>query len=682
MPNQLQNETSPYLLQHADNPVDWYPWGEAALQRAREEDKPILLSIGYAACHWCHVMAHESFEDPETAAFMNEHFVNIKVDREERPDLDSIYMSAVVAMTGQGGWPMTVALTPDGDPFFGGTYFPPVNRYGMPSFRQVLVGLVRAWQERREDIANNAAEVTDHIGRTVLLQQQSNVLDDGLFSGAVTTLNTSFDASKGGFGGAPKFPPSMTIEYLLRYFLRAGDQQALHMAEYTLEQMAYGGMYDQIGGGFARYSTDDEWLVPHFEKMLYDNGLLARAYLHAWKVTGRPLYRRIVEETLDWVLQEMRHESGGFYSSLDADSDGEEGKFYVWQAADIDRILGYDSAMFKVYYGVREGGNWEGSNILHVATTVDQVAERFNLKPEVVEQKLAAARRNLYHVRAARVWPGLDDKVLTAWNALLLAALAEAGRDLKRPDYVEAAVQNAEFLYLTMRTKDGRLLRSWKAGSEAKLNGYLEDYAYLADALLALYQATFDERWFVWASELAEQMVLHFYDGENGGFFDTSDDHESLIHRPKELQDNATPSGNAMAAHVLLKLSLYTGNGDYWEMAEAAVSALYGAMLKYPNGFAHWLCAAELLTGQPREIAIAGEAGSAETQALLDVVFDTYRPNQVTAVGLGDSVIPLLANRVQKDGRSTAYVCRQFVCRLPVTTPEAFAVQLAEEVSG
>jgi uncharacterized protein YyaL (SSP411 family) len=681
MPNQLQNETSPYLLQHADNPVDWYPWGEEALQKAKEEDKPILLSIGYAACHWCHVMAHESFEDPETAAYMNEHFINIKVDREERPDIDSIYMSAVVAMTGQGGWPMTVALTTDGDPFFGGTYFPPVNRYNMPSFQQVLVGLVRAWNERRDDINTNAAEITGHISRQVVMQNQSDLLDEGLFKGAVSALNTSFDGRKGGFGGAPKFPPSMTIEFLLRYYLRANDHHALHMAEHTLEQMAFGGMYDQIGGGFARYSTDNDWLVPHFEKMLYDNGLLARAYLHAWKVTGRPLYRRIVEETLDWAIKEMRHETGGFYSSLDADSEGEEGKFYVWQAAKIDRLLGYDSAMFKVYYGVKEHGNWEGKNILHVDAKLEEVAERFNLKPEVVEQKLDAARRNLYQVRAGRVWPGLDDKVLTAWNGLLLAALAEAGRDLKRPDYIEAAIQNADFLYQTMRTEDGRLLRTWKAGSKAKLNGYLEDYAYLADALLALYQATFDERWFVWANELAEQIVAHFYDKENGGFFDTSDDHETLIHRPKELQDNATPSGNAMATQVLLKLSLFTGSGDYWDLAETAVSALYGAMLKYPNGFAHWLCAADLITGEPREVAIAGQAGTAESQALLDIVQSDYRPNLVTAVGLSGSTIPLLADRPQKDGRPTAYVCRQFVCRLPVNTPEELADQLEESQS-
>ncbi len=681
MPNRLINETSPYLLQHVDNPVDWYPWGEEALQRAREEDKPILLSIGYAACHWCHVMAHESFEDEETADFMNEHFVNIKVDREERPDLDSIYMSAVQAMTGQGGWPMTVALTPDGEPFFGGTYFPPTNRYGMPSFRQVLLGLVRAWQERRSDIASNAADIAEHISRRVVLGQQSDVLDEGLFKGAVAALSTNFDSHKGGFGGAPKFPPSMTIEFLLRHFLQTKDDQALHMAEHTLKQMAFGGMYDQIGGGFARYSTDNDWLVPHFEKMLYDNGLLARAYLHAWKVTGRPLYRRIVEETLDWAIKEMRHEEGGFYSSLDADSEGEEGKFYVWQAAEIDEALGDEAALFKAYYGVREGGNWEGNNILHITDSLDVVAQRFDLEPEVARQRLNTVSQKLYDLRANRVWPGLDDKVLTAWNGLLLAALAEAGWDFKRPDYLDAAVQNAEFLYRTMRTTDGRLLRTWKAGSEAKYNAYLEDYAYLADALLALYQATFDERWFVWAKALADQMIAHFQDSEHGGFFDTSDDHETLIHRPKELQDNATPCGNSMAAQALLKISLYTGEGHYWDLAETAVSALYGAMLKYPNGFAHWLGAADFIVGEAREIAIAGEAAAAETQALLDVVYGEYRPNLVTAVGTEGGVIPLLADRPQKDGRATAYVCRKFVCRLPVTTPEALVGQLQESFS-
>ncbi|MCI0397983.1 MAG: thioredoxin domain-containing protein [Chloroflexi bacterium] len=680
MSNRLANETSPYLLQHAGNPVAWYPWGEEALRKAREENKPILLSIGYAACHWCHVMAHESFEDAETAAFMNEHFVNVKVDREERPDLDSIYMNAVVAMTGQGGWPMTVVLTPDGEPFFGGTYFPRTPRYGMPSFKQVLGQLARAWQERREEIAENATQVSQHLSRLATLEGQANTLSEGLFQRALAVLERNFDGRKGGFGRAPKFPQAMAIEFLLRRHQQSGDQQALPMAELTLEQMAYGGMYDQVGGGFARYSTDDEWLVPHFEKMLYDNGLLARAYLHAWRVTGRPLYRRIVEETLDWMLREMRHPDGGFYSSLDADSEGEEGRFYVWEPAEIRQILGDEARLFMDYYGVSEGGNWEGKNILHVSRSLEEVAGASGLGEAEAREKLAAARQKMYAARARRVWPGLDDKVLTAWNGLALAALAEAGRDLDRPDYTQAAVQNAEFLYQTMRQADGRLRRTWKAGVEARYNAYLEDYAYLADALLALYQNTFEERWFRWAGELTGIMMAHFQDEANGGFFDTSDDHEALIYRPKDLQDNATPSGNAMAAYVLLQLSLYTGNGDYWDVAEKMVSALYGAMAQYPTGFAHWLCAATFILGRPREVAIAGDPAAADTAALVDTVFAAYRPHLVVAVGDDGTHIPLLAGRERRNGRATAYVCYRFACQAPVTTAEELAEQLEVEI--
>jgi uncharacterized protein len=632
MPNRLAHETSPYLRQHADNPVAWYPWGEEALSLARAQDKPILLSIGYAACHWCHVMAHESFEDEATAAYLNDHFINVKVDREERPDLDSIYMTAVVAMTGHGGWPMTVALTPDGRPFFGGTYFPPVPRYNMPSFRQVLEALVRAWRTQRDDIEANASQLTEHLSRTLSLGG-SGPLDDDLFDEALGGLLRAFDADLGGFGRAPKFPPSMTLEFLLRVSQRRGDTMALHMAEFTLEKMAYGGMYDQIGGGFARYSTDDRWLVPHFEKMLYDNALLARVYLHAYQVTGRPLYRRIVTETLDFVLRELRHEAGGFYSSYDADSEGEEGKFYVWSAAEIRAALGAEAPLFMLAYDVTERGNWEGQNILNLPRSLEEVAEMAQTPLAEVEARLAAARQTLYAIRAERVWPGLDDKVLTAWNGLMLAAFAEAGRVLERPDYTAAASQNAEFLYENLRGENGRLLRTWKAGSTARYNGYLEDYAYLADGLLALYQTTWEPRWFRWAQELADLMLAHFADAENGGFYDTSDDHEQLIQRPKDVQDNATPSGNAMAAQVLLKLGLYTGNGRYWDSATQATSALAEALRRYPTGFAHWLCAADLITGDPQELAIIGDPAEAETQALLAVAQSQYRPNLVIAVG-------------------------------------------------
>ncbi|MCC6604699.1 MAG: thioredoxin domain-containing protein [Anaerolineae bacterium] len=679
MPNQLAQETSPYLRQHADNPVDWYPWGEEALQKARAENKPILLSIGYAACHWCHVMAHESFEDPATAVFMNRHFVNIKVDREERPDLDAIYMQAVVALTGQGGWPMTVFLTPEGRPFYGGTYFPPAPRYGMPSFIQLMQSIATAWETKRDDILQSAGEITNHLQRTAVLTGQADVLTPGMFGKATAALAQTFDHERGGFGGAPKFPPSMTLEYLLQSFVLHKDSRALHMAETTLKQMAYGGMYDQIGGGFARYSTDVNWLVPHFEKMLYDNALLARAYLHAYQVTQEPLYRRIVEETLDFVGRELRHEDGGFYSSYDADSEGEEGKFYVWSAAEIDEHLGEDAALFKLRYGVTERGNWEESNILNIQKELDEVAWAVKMSEAKVAERLAVARQKLYDVRSQRVWPGLDDKVLTAWNGLMLAAFAEAGRVLERPDYTATAVHNAHFLYQTMRTANGRLLRTWKAGGagdSARYNGYLEDYAYLADGLLALYQTTFDEQWFTWAHELAEQMLTHFHDAENGGFYDTSDDHEALIHRPKDLQDNAVPSANAMAAHVLLRLSLYTGEMRYWDVAETAVSALYGAMVQYPNAFAHWLGAAVFITSQPQEVAIIGDPGLPDTKALINTTFAAFRPNLVVAAGGSTSRVPLLADRKRLNDKATAYVCRRFVCQQPVNSPEALAEQL------
>ena len=676
MPNLLAQETSPYLLQHADNPVAWYPWGEEALAAAQESGKPILLSIGYAACHWCHVMAHESFEDEKTAAFMNQHFINVKVDREERPDLDGIYMSAVVAMTGQGGWPMTVFLTPEGVPFYGGTYFPPTPRYGMPSFMQIMQGIVNAWQTKREDILQNAQQVAEHLNQTAVFQGQNYLLTDSMYGRAVSTLQESFDQDRGGFGKAPKFPPSMTIEFLLRHFQASGDQTALHMAEKTLEEMAYGGMYDQLGGGFARYSTDANWLVPHFEKMLYDNALLARVYLHAYQVTKRPLYRRITEETLDFVIREMRHEEGGFYSSYDADSEGEEGKFYVWQPEEIRALLGEEADLFMLYYDVSERGNWEGSSILNLPRKPEEVARLSGLSVEALHGKLKKAREVLYAARAERVWPGLDDKVLTAWNGLMLAAFAEAGRVLDREDYTAVAEQNALFLHEVMRRENGRLLRTWKAGADAKYNAYLEDYAYLADGLLALYQTTFDPQWFRWAAELAELMVTHFADSENGGFFDTSDDHETLLRRPKEIQDNAVPSANAMAAHVLLKLSLYTGKGEYWDMADRAVSGMYRPMLEYPNAFAHWLCAATYLTSKPREVAVVGALDAPETAALLDVVHSQFAPTWAVAAGMETEDVPLLANRPLKDGQPTAYVCERFVCQQPVTSPEALAEQL------
>ncbi|HSN83092.1 MAG TPA: thioredoxin domain-containing protein [Polyangiales bacterium] len=676
MPNHLRNETSPYLLQHVDNPVDWYPWGEEALALAKKEDKPILLSIGYAACHWCHVMEHESFEDEDTAAQMNADFVNVKVDREERPDIDSIYMQAVTAMTGRGGWPMTVFLTPDGKPFYAGTYFPNEPRHGMPSFRQILTGVSRAWKNDRQNIESSADEVATQLRAVSEVGLEAGRLDDDVFRGALRMLGQSFDAAWGGFGSAPKFPQPMTLEFLLRESLLGEDPNALGMAETTLEKMARGGMYDHLGGGFSRYSVDHQWLVPHFEKMLYDNAQLARVYLHAWQITDKDFYRHVTEETLDYVLREMRHEDGGFYSSQDADSEGVEGKFYVWSAKEIRDALGADADVFMRIYGVSEEGNWEGHNILSLHLDPDGLAVQLGIDPGELRARIDAAREKLYRIRSKRVWPGLDDKVLTAWNGLMLGALADAGLALRRSDYLDAAQANAEFLHRTMRRDSGRLLRAWKAGSRAKYNAYLEDYACLADGLLALYEATFDVRWFEWARELGELMMRHFRDHDNGGFFDTSDDHEELIHRPKDLQDNAVPSGNSMAATVLLKLSLLTGNGELWQAAEQSTAMMTRFMSQYPSGFGQWLNAATFILSEPLEIALVGSR--AELEPLLEVVRQGYRPFQVVAAAEPDDPTTprLLENRPQVDGKGTAYVCRHFACKVPVTEPEALEVQL------
>ncbi len=676
MSNKLAGETSPYLLQHADNPVNWYPWGDEALALAREQDKPILLSVGYAACHWCHVMAHESFEDEATAAIMNRNFVNIKVDREERPDVDSIYMGAIQALNGQGGWPLTALLTSEGKPFYGGTYYPPVPRYGMPSFTQVLESVANAWQTRREEIEHSADGIAAHLSERPGLGDKSTSPNEALFDQALAGISSQFDSEEGGFSAAPKFPPSMTIEFLLRMAVERDDQAALHMAEFTLTKMANSGMYDQVGGGFARYATDVKWLIPHFEKMLYDNALLARTYLHAFQVTHVPLYKRIVEETLDFVAREMRHEDGGFYSSYDADSEGVEGKFYVWQADEIRRVLGDDAELFMARYGVTDGGNWEGHNILQVVEEVQDLAVRFGLDEKEINDRLQAAKERLYEVRAQRVWPGLDDKVLTAWNGLMMAAFAEAGLVLGRADFAQIAEDNARFLDQFMRADDGRLLRAWKANSAAKYNAYLEDYAYLADGLLALYQTTFNPYWFEWSLALSQQMIAHFRDEDQGGFYDTSDDHEELLYRPKDIQDNATPSGNAMAAHVLLKHNLYTADGSYWDVAQDALTRMTGFMARFPTGFAHWLCAAAFAQGNPREVAIIGPVDDALTISLIRAVHSSYRPNLVLAAGSGGGEVPLLVDRPQIDGRPTAYVCKRFICRAPVTDVEGLLEQL------
>jgi uncharacterized protein YyaL (SSP411 family) len=644
MANRLAHETSPYLLQHKDNPVDWYPWGEEALARAREEERPILLSIGYSACHWCHVMERESFEDPETAALMNERFVSIKLDREERPDLDSIYMEACQAMTGQGGWPLNVFLTPDQVPFFAGTYFPPESRLGMPSWRSVLEAVASAWDERRDEIEAGGARVAERLRGGALLTPSEQDLDPAVLDAAVEALRASYDRANGGFGRAPKFPPASALEFLLR----RGETE---MTSQTLRAMASGGMYDQVGGGFARYSVDPYWLVPHFEKMLYDNALLARAYLHGWQVTGDGLFRTVAEETLDWALREMRGPEGGFYSALDADSEGEEGRFYVWTIEELREALEGESDADEAiaWFGATDRGNFEGRNI----------PVRGPGEPE----RRDAWRKQLYDVRAKRVWPGLDDKRLTSWNALMISTLADAGAVLERDDYLEAARTTAEFLLGELRGPGGHLVRTWKDG-QAKLNAYLEDHAFLLEALISLYEATFEPRWFGEARALADTMIERFADDDNGGFFETSSDHEQLVARRKDLEDHPIPAGNSSAAYGLLRLAALTGEHEYGDRAESVLRLLHELAPKHPQAFGHLLQALDFRLAQVKEVALVGD----ELGPLERVVRDAFRPHLVLAGGEPDGV-PLLEGRDPVGGQATAYVCEQFACQRPVTEP-------------
>jgi uncharacterized protein YyaL (SSP411 family) len=678
--NRLANETSPYLLQHAHNPVDWYPWGEEAFQRARDEDKPVLLSVGYAACHWCHVMEHESFENERIAALMNEHFVSIKVDREERPDVDQIYMGAVQALTGHGGWPMTVFLAPDGRPFYGGTYFPPEDRQGMPGFPRVLLSVAQAYRERRDDVLKNAAQIAEHLSQLAGQPLQQAAVSPEMLDRAAQALKQQYDGRFGGFGGVPKFPPAMALEFLLRQWHRTGDAQALSMVEHTLQQMAAGGIYDQIGGGFHRYSVDQYWLVPHFEKMLYDNALLSRLYLLAWQATGRDEYRRVCEETLDWVLREMTDPRGGFYSTLDADSEGVEGKYYVWTPVEVEGALGTeDAAAFCHFYDVTPGGNFERHNILHQRGDLATAAHELALEPEALAAALARGRRRLFEARTERVRPGLDDKVLTAWNGLMLRALAEAARVLGRDDYRAAAERNAEFVLVELRQGE-RLLRSWKGG-RARLNGYLEDYAAYADGLLALYEATFEPRWLSEARALADAIVARFWDEREGAFYDTADDHEQLIVRPRDFFDNATPAGNSLAADVLLRLSRLVEDERYAARAAAAIAPLAEVAARHPNGFGRLLCGLDFELGRVREVVIVGPPADPATRALVETVFRPYLPLKVVAgAAPGDheaeAVTPLLHERGLVDGRPAAYVCENFACQTPTTDPAVLAEQL------
>ncbi len=685
MPNRLINATSPYLLQHAHNPVDWWEWEPEALARARDEDKPIFLSIGYAACHWCHVMAHESFEDPDIARILNEHFIAIKVDREERPDVDAIYMDALTAMSGSGGWPMSMFLTPAGEPFYGGTYFPSTERYGIPSFRRVLQSIIRSWTEQRDQVQRSAAAMRQRLAYSAELTVQPGDLTTDILDGAFDSIIGLYDDYEGGFGSRPKFPQAMILEFLLRQYARTGDPAPLAMVEHSLRKMANGGIYDQLGGGFHRYSTDEHWLAPHFEKMLYDNALLARVYLYAWQITGKAFYRRIVEETLDYVLREMTHPAGGFFSTQDADSEGEEGKFFLWMPDEVVAVLGEAEAeLFNRYYDVSEQGNFEGKNILHVREDLDALAQRPDARPEYINalrDVLAHARERLFLAREQRIKPARDEKILAAWNGLMMRAFAEAGAALDRPDYTAAARRNAEFLLTAMTDDRGRLYRSWKDG-RAQLSAYLEDYADVAEGLVFLYQSTFEARWLQEAERLLEIIHQHFWDEAKGAAFHTADDHPQLIVRRKDFHDGSEPGGNSAYASAALRLARLLDRPQLAQRAETIFRFVRHLLPAQPMGFGHLLCALDFYLRPSREIALIGEREDAGLRAMQRQVARRFLPDTVVAGAAPDAAleleakIPLLADRVALDGRATAYVCRNFVCNLPVTTPEALAAQL------
>ena len=668
MANRLAQETSPYLLQHKDNPVDWYPWGEEALARARAEDRPILLSIGYSSCHWCHVMERESFEDAETAAYMNEHFVCIKVDREERPDVDAVYMEAVQSLTGQGGWPLTVFLDTEANPFYGGTYFPPEPRHGMPSFRMVMEAVIESWRTRRDRIAAAGERIREQLGAVARIEPSPDEPTPDDVDAAANRLLSQADRRHGGFGGAPKFPPASALEFLLA----RGERDVVTT---TLDAMARGGIHDQVGGGFARYAVDGHWLIPHFEKMLYDNALLARAYLHGWQATGNERWREVCERTLDWMLREMRGPEGGFYSALDADSEGEEGRFYVWTPDEIrgvlaDAGLGDSADELLAWWGVTEQGNFEGRNVLHVAAGPDA-------EPPA---SLPAARDALYAARAQRVWPGLDDKRICSWNALAIAALAEAGATLGRGDYLEAATAGAEFLWSHLRDAGGGLLRTWKEG-EARIPAYLEDHAYVVDAMITLYEASFEVRWFEAAQQTADAMIARFADTERGGFFTTASGAETPVARRKDVDDHPIPSGNSAAAYALLRLAALTGDYAYEERAVSVFRLFHRIASQHPQAVAHLLRALDFHFAPVREVALVGPPGSngAGLAELVGIVRAELRPHVVLAGGPeGSETPPLMRERTTVEGRPAAYVCERFACKAPVTEPGA----LAEALSG
>ncbi len=674
--NRLIHETSPYLLQHAHNPVDWYPWGEEALTRAKQEQKPILLSIGYSACHWCHVMERESFENEEIAAVMNELFINIKVDREERPDLDEIYMNAVQIMTRQGGWPMTVFLTPDLKPFYGGTYYPPTDRYGRPGFPKVMHAVAEAFSGQNTQVLQQADQITAHLA------QMSNVVDphhheltEELMTNAFQNYRSQFDSHHGGFGNAPKFPPSMGLPFLLRYWHHSGNANALEMVELTLEKMARGGMYDQLGGGFHRYSTDAHWLVPHFEKMLYDNAQLVVAYFEAYQATQKPFYRDIATETLDYIIREMYDaENGGFYSTQDADSEGVEGKFFVWEPNDVEDIIGEENAeIFCEYYDITPQGNFEGENILNVQAPPDILARKLRMDLGELEALLADGKQKLFEAREKRIKPGLDDKILTSWNGIMIRGMALGYQLTGKPEYLETCEKSAEFVLTTLSQDNGLLLRTYREG-KSHLNAYLEDYSYFIAGLIALYEASFEPKWLTEAERLAHLMIDQFGDDAGDGFFFTGKSHETLIVQSKSAYDGATPSGASMAIHSLLRLAKHLDNPEFHDKAVETLLLYFHQMEGMPSGSGQLLCELAFLLSTPKEIAIVGPKGDAKTEAMLAALHSTYQPNKIVALSesADGQTLPLLAGKTQVDDTATAYVCENYACQAPTTDVEAF----------
>ena len=679
MPNRLVRESSPYLLQHAQNPVDWYPWCAEALTRAREEQMPIFLSIGYSACHWCHVMEHESFENEAIAERLNRQFVCIKVDREERPDLDQIYMNAVQLMTGRGGWPMSVFLTPDGRPFFGGTYWPPEPRTGMAGFGQVIDAVAQAWREQREKVLTQAGELTRYLQQVGRSEQAREPISLTLLQQAVAQLERAFDFTHGGFGRAPKFPHTMDLQLLLRMWRRTGRDGLLEMVQLNLDRMARGGIYDHLGGGFARYSVDQRWLVPHFEKMLYDNSLLSSVYLDAWQATQNPLYVRVVRETLDYILQTMTDPRGGFYSTEDADSEGEEGKFYVWTPAEIEAVLGAEAAArFCYVYDVTEAGNFEGRSILNLPKTVPQCAQIKGWNQAELEAELAVSRVRLNEVRARRVRPGKDDKVLVSWNALMIDAMARAAAILAEPRYATAAAQAARFLLEHVCRPDGRLLHCWRQG-KAKLDAYLDDYSCLINSLITLYETQFDESWIDQAVRLADILLEHFLDRDAGGFFYTAQDHETLITRNKDQHDSSVPSGNSMAAMGLLRLGKLTGRADYLAAAQATLEMAEPTMREAASATGQMLLAADHYLGPCPELVLLGDPRHPDMAAVLHDLRQRYVPNRVLAVrNPHDTDAPrsphleaLFAGKQAEVGELALFMCENFACQKPIHGREA-----------